>query len=608
MNFTDTYFADFETSVYEGQTYTEVWSAAMVPASAPDEESSVITFTSLDSFMSYVLAMPGTFRIFFHNLKFDGSFILDYLINSPLYEEDTVTSGEDVFLNREFSEKRQKMNSYNYTISKLGQWYNIKVKTETGFYVFQDSLKLLPFPLKKIGKDFQTKHQKLEMEYTGERHAGYQPTEEELHYIKNDVLVLKEGMKHLSDLGIDDVTIGSACLKEFKSTCLLFPSDYRAMFPDLHLMYFDGTGEGESVDDFVRSAYHGGWCYCPEENRHVTEHGCTFDVNSLYPSMMHSMSGNYYPVGLPRPFTGEPDEKVKSLFYVVRFSCSFRLKDGMLPCVQIKDSFLFSPKEWLKSSWTVDRYKEVILTMTKPEAELFFEMYDVDDLVWLGGLYFNQQKGLFDAYIDKWAKIKQTSKGAMRQIAKLMLNNLYGKFAANDDSSYKMAWLNEDGAMRFSDVHEWDKTVGYIPIGAAITAYARCFTIRAALANKDRFCYADTDSIHCIGNPDEIVGVPEHPSAFCHWKCESEWDEGMFTRQKTYIEHVVAEDHEPVEAYYNIKCAGMGKFPKDLLAHWLAEGKMEMTEFKRGLVLPGNLKAHRIRGGVLLEPNDYVMR
>ena len=113
-------------------------------------------------------------------------------------------------------------------------------------------------------------------------------------------------------------------------------------------------------------------------------------------------------------------------------------------------------------------------------------------------------------------------------------------------------------------------------------------------------------------------------------------------RQKTYIEHVVAEDLEKIEnPYYNIKCAGMPAKCKNLFAEsfnpkvaediengvnprdetqTLAESKLTPEEiqflsktrgikdFKRGLTVPGKLLPRRIKGGVLLVDTDFTMR
>ena len=66
-----TYFVgDFETTVYDNQEYTEVWASAVVPLYS---ESVIIHHSLLDTF-NYLKALPGNICIYYHNLKFDGSF------------------------------------------------------------------------------------------------------------------------------------------------------------------------------------------------------------------------------------------------------------------------------------------------------------------------------------------------------------------------------------------------------------------------------------------------------------------------------------------------------------------------------------------------------
>lgn len=167
----------------------------------------------------------------------------------------------------------------------------------------------------------------------------------------------------------------------------------------------------------------------------------------------------------------------------------------------------------------------------------------------------------------------------------------------------------------------------YIPIGSAITSYARNFTIRAAQQNYKYFVYADTDSIHCCTTKENIKGIKIHPSNFCMWKLESFWDEGIFVRQKTYIEHVTHEDEEPInEPYYNVKCAGMPDRCKNLFVksmEGVTEEELEkyptiqqeflkikrtLADFKEGLEVYGKLRPVRIRGGIVLEETTYKMR
>ena len=65
------YVADFETTVYTGQAYTEVWAAALVELYTED----VQICNSISDFFDMVFRLKTNARIYFHNLKFDGEFI-----------------------------------------------------------------------------------------------------------------------------------------------------------------------------------------------------------------------------------------------------------------------------------------------------------------------------------------------------------------------------------------------------------------------------------------------------------------------------------------------------------------------------------------------------
>ena len=163
--------------------------------------------------------------------------------------------------------------------------------------------------------------------------------------------------------------------------------------------------------------------------------------------------------------------------------------------------------------------------MTETDFKLFKEHYDLVDFEILDGCYFHAEIGIFDKYINKYKKIKMENKGAIRELAKLFLNNLYGKMASSTDSSYKIAFIDSDNSLKFEDVKDNSKLPGYIAAGSAITSYSRCFTIRAAQANyygidNPGFIYADTDSIHCDLMPEQIKGIKVDDKNFCCWKIE----------------------------------------------------------------------------------------
>ena len=661
-----TFACDFETTVYEGQTSTEVWSSALVELG----HEKVYVHHSIEHTFYWLNQLRDSAVLYYHNLKFDGSFWLDYLMKIPTFQLAIDWYDDEHKHGKWLDDKEMPKGSYKYVISNMGQWYTMTIRLLNGKYIIlKDSYKLLPFSLDAIGKAFKTKHRKLDMEYTGYRYAGCNISDEEMKYIKNDVLVLKEALEFMFKEGHDRLTIGSCCLKEFKEGKFALwnsggEADYNWFFPDLEEIGLDELRyDAPNVDAYIRKSYGGGWCYVVKgKEAKIKKNGLTADVNSLYPSVMHSESGSKYPIGKPTFWQGNfiPDEaKKENRYYFVRFKCNFYIKEGKLPFIHIRHNVIYNANENLETSDYVDRKTgkhsthytdnkgvvhstEVTLTMTCTDFELFKEHYNVTEETFqiLDGCYFDAVVGLFDPYINKWAEIKMNSEGAMRTLAKLFLNNLYGKMASTKDSTFKVA-VNTENGIKFKTVEAHDKKIGYIPIGSAITSYARNFTIRTAQKNyygvdKRGFIYADTDSIHCDLSVDELVGVPIHKTAFCHWKIESEWDEAIFVRQKTYIEHVIKEDQEPIEKpYYLVKCAGMPQRCKDLFIHsmkqdlticpqtednWkfykklteqgkeFVQTKRTLEDFKLDLEVPEKLMPKRIDGGVLLVNTTYKMR
>ena len=656
---TRTFVCDFETTVYKGQTNTEVWASACVEMYTED----VQIFHSIGDTLDYFISLKSNVVAYYHNLKFDGSFWLWYLLNVKNYAQAVSHNSENPYdvtwLKNQFMPNK----SFKYVISDKGMWYTIIIKVNKHIIELRDSLKLLPFSVKRIGKAFNTKHQKLDMEYTGFRYAGCNITPEEQEYIKNDVLVVKEALEVMFDQGHTKLTIGSCCLSEYKKICeasLRNMLTYEEMFPDMYDIELDVNEHTyPTAGDWIRKSYRGGWCYLVKgkENK-IYHNGTTADVNSLYPSMMSSESGNRYPVGTPVFWTGNfiPDKALlPERYFFIRIKTRFYIKPNKLPFIQIKSSLLYKGTECLETTDVCDpkdgkyysHYTDangnihdtrVELTLTMTDYYLLLDHYELVDFEIIDGCWFYTQIGIFDEYIEKYKKIKQESKGAMRELAKLFLNNLYGKMASSTDSSFKYAFIKEDTSIGFYPVSEKNKKAGYIPVGSAITSYARNFTIRSAQANyhgvdKAGFIYADTDSIHCDLPPEEIVGIKVHDKDFCCWKLESCWDVATFIRQKTYIEHVTHENLEPIdEPYHNIKCAGMPQRCKDLFNTSLygtqkydtdkyTEAEIKFlfdkdkkpikrtyADFTVGLVVPSKLMPKRIAGGTLLVDTTYEMK
>lgn len=658
--------ADFETTSYEGQTFTEVWAAAIVELGTED----VTIVNSIDDLFKLICSFDFNSIIYFHNIKFDGEFWLHYLLTYTKFKQCFNQPDKSVAVG-EFTERKfMKSGEFRYSISSKGQWYSITIKNGKYFIELRDSLKLLPTSVKRIGESFGTKHKKTSIEYTGYRKAGGIITEQEKEYIANDVLVVKEALEIMYSQGHTGLTIGACCLDEYKNKSCPF-LDFDKSLPNLYELpeqesrqQFKDTFGSDNYGEYIRKSYRGGWCYVVDEKKGKPfKKGTTADVNSLYPSMMHSQSGNRFPIGTPTFWIGNyiPDEaKDGEHYYFVRIKTEFKIKPKHLPCIQIKNSPYYPPNQWLRTSEIISRIDgsyhskrktiegeiiptQVELTLTMTDFQLIKDHYFLKNLEILDGCYFRSAIGIFDEYIDKYKEIKMNSKGAVREIAKLFLNNLYGKMATSTDSSFKVAFLKEDGSLGYFTVIENKKKPGYIPIGSAITSYARNFTIRAAQKNyhgirNHGFIYADTDSIHCDLPPDKLVGIKVHNSEFCCWKLESCWDEAVFIRQKTYAEHITHENLEPVEGkpYWEVKCAGMPDTCKQLFIlsfeKWVSKAiekgiqikirnqflTPEETEFlsetrtiedfKVGLRVPGKLMPKHINGGIVLKSDYYTMK
>lgn len=656
---------DFETTVYEGQTNTEVWLSGCGELFTDD----LHVYGSIGELYKYFTSLNCHIIAYFHNLKFDGAFWIDFLLTKLKYEQayQKLPGGKVKFVD----DKDMRSKSFKYSISDRGQWYQIIIKYRKHYIILRDSLKLLPFALSDIAKSFKTKHQKLTMEYKGFRYAGCEVTAEEREYFKNDIYVLKEGLEFMFEQDHTKLTIGSCCLDEYKNilkrSTKLCALEYDELFPNLYDHGFSCVDHKyANIGEWVRRSYKGGWCYLVrgKENK-VHENGYTLDVNSLYPSVMHSSSGNAYPIGLPTYWHGDfiPEQaKTETRYFFVRIRTRFYLKKGYLPFIQIKNNALYRGTEALETSDIFDPkdgqyYSHVCgnpvtveLTLTQTDYYLILEHYDLVDFQIIDGFYFHSMIGIFDEYIDKYKEIKMNSKGAVRTLAKLFLNNLYGKMATSTDSSFKVAYLKEPDefgrqTVAYYPIEEHDKRPGYIPCGSAITSYAREFTIRAAQKNyygpdRDGFIYSDTDSLHINLPLEEIKGVPLHPTEFNHWAVESKWDCGIYVRQKTYLEHITEKDilydgergiyESEVCDYLDVKCAGMPQRCKDLFVESMKEDRVydesrseeekaflyenqvpivrTINDFKRGLKIPGKLLPKRMPGGVVLMDTYYEMR
>lgn len=536
----------------------------------------------IDSFINYCSLINESSSFYFHNLKFDGEFIIHYLLTHGFVH---------------VNEKKLGVNQFSTIISDLNVFYCIKVKFKEEVIIsFFDSLKLLNFSVEEVTKAFNLSIKKLEIDYKAKREKGHKITDEEKEYLKHDVMIMSLALEKMFEMKITKMTIASNAMSFFKDT--------------ISKKRFEEWFKPPLYDKDLRQAYKGGFTYLNDiyRGKEVKE-GIVLDVNSLYPSVM------YYspmPYGEGIYFDGKytPD-KLYNL-YIQNITCQFRIKKGMIPTIQIKNNLSFVPTEYLSSS----NGESINLTLTNVDLKLFLEHYDIYDISYNWGWKYKSSTKIFKRYIDYWneLKVKATKEGnkPLRTIAKLMLNSLYGKFAASPEGRSKIPYLdNNIVKYKLSELEE--RTAYYLPISIFITSWARDKTIRSAQAVYHRFIYADTDSLHLEG-----TDIPENllisDTELGKWKIESTFKRGKYLRQKCYIEDVVTPVDEiekfkkenpeclhlvSKDSIINIVCAGM---PKGCYKN------VTWENFDYGSVFDGKLGVKHTDGGIVLVDTTFTIK
>ena len=545
--------ADFETTTTPDDV--RVWAACAVDI---DTSETVYIGNCIEGFMEW-LADKNTV-CYFHNLKFDGEFILHYLLSHGYEYSDTHAP-----------------RTFETLITDTGIFYSITVyfAKENKKYkkvVFYDSLKKLPFKVSVISKAFELADEKLEIDYEAPRPRGHELTEEERAYIVNDCRIVAQALKIQMEQGLKKMTNASDAMNDYKA--IAGKKYFEKWFPVLPL----------ELDADIRRAYKGGFVYLnPKHRGREGLQGITLDVNSLYPSVMYY---SLLPYGYPMYFEGEPVHDESWPLFIVRLACEFEVKKGHIPTIQLKNNRAFVETEYLRSS----NGEIVELTLTNVDLKLFLEHYDVYNLEYQCGWKFKGAVGMFKDYIDHWMHVKETTTGALRQLAKLMLNSLYGKFATNPNARKKIPVIDHDGVVRYILDDPETRDPVYTAMGAFITAYAREKTIRSAQACFDRFIYADTDSLHLIGHePPE--GLEIHPTKLGAWKNEGCFEYSKYIRAKTYM--------ETVDGVTKVTCAGMPDNVKEAVTY---------ENFHSGSTFDGKLMPRRYPGGIVLEKTTFTIK
>lgn len=671
--------ADFETSTeiwFNDKGYTEIWGFALTDCqinhkTPNDMTDSAIVYTNFnmlgepfDNFLKVLdeKCLDGD-KIYFHNLKFDGNFLLYNLLQRGFLD---VTNAENCHNN---NRKKVYEKSFSALVSS-NSWYTIKVNLGSKTLEFRDSVKRIPMTVKRMAREYRLPILKGDIDYN--RNPQLPVTEEENKYMRHDVLIVAEVLRQQYQEGFVEITTASYAFASWKRWLKTRGLAYDEIFPGL-------SAEDEG---FCRRGYEGGEVYCnPRYSGRVigdplsTEMiGETWDINSMYPAKMsaagmpygEAMHTSFRRLGLSLDYSEWKKWRGGKYRYFIEVrKLKAKVKPGRIPSVGVAVGF------------GKRRYPEEFEIYEKVFADIRFEMilrdYDIEEIICEKVIYFKARYDLFFDYIKGIVDEKNRASidgNIMRKaLSKVKMNSLYGKFGQKPESTSTFFTWNEEDEELESNNYEADCGYKYIPVAAIITAEARNLLI--SQANKfgsDGVAYMDTDSIHVINSKHSVVSYRRRPrpgkcekelklsqmnesltqdelieklrefeegrpnEVWCDefdlgaFKVEGEFACAKWLRAKTYFEGNYASEADVLDlnkaianeewngedfvipensvnpGYNLIACIKGAGIPD--------ETKREITveNFQIGLTLGGKLAPKRVKGGVILVETQYQIK
>lgn len=468
------------------------------------------------------------------------------------------------------------MEDYYTMIDEMGNWYGIELNCKGRVIKIWDSAKKFPgCSVQDISKLYKIEGKKEKPYFEMYRPEGYQPTPEEIEYCLQDSRIVAHAMYLEMKENHKGMTLSSDAFRGVIES-IGGQEQYRKYMPKLTL----------EQDMQVRGAYKGGWVYCnPVYQNKVLESITVYDVNSLYPWVMHDC-----PLPIREPKYRKP---LGNELYIMEFESMFKLESGF-PTIQLKHQPEYKETEYLTK---VDM--PVKLCMTNIDFALFEENYDIEYMSEPTYISFQPKVGLLARYIDNWMKVKEESTimgdSARRYISKRWMNSPYGKTGMRGDRINKLPMRSPDGKIIYN-MYESESESIYVPYATFVCAWARNKTIRSAQAVQEHFVYADTDSIHVLGNDHGDIDIDQ--VRLGAWKNEGTFQYGKYLRAKTYI-HGKKEDGCEFILPEGITCAGMPDKVKKSCS-WDA--------FKIGAEFSGKIMQKQVPGGCLLVETTFKIK
>lgn len=470
-------FADFETTQPNeaGKVRVYLW-----VITTHENKDTIAWGENIESFMNYTLDKRCI--IYYHNAKFDSSYIFYYLLSNNIKFD---------------------------VCEKQGVIYSIKYNN----IEIRDSMNFIPCTLKELGETYCTKYHKLDYD-DYQKPYNYKPDYNDIKYCKYDVLTLKEGLtNYLNELTL--VLKENGAPKTAKKVHRKLTNAGVAYEAFKEITGLERICERTTRDlyNLIKPAYSGGFVfarggtYIADNNANIL----MLDENSMYPDKYANAPmpvGEHFAIDESQIFEG---------FTIISISIKFHIKEGFIPII----SQGFNKQG--STIYMTDSDDFINLVITNIDFKYILKFYWCE-WVFNWGIGWRTKEGVFKKYADIFMNVKANSKGVRREVAKKLLNMAYGKTAMSGIHEKKNYYLNAEDVVSSDiiELEEDDEQLQFFQVGIAICAYAHGdLWERMSVIGCNNVLYTDTDSIKFICHDEKVLeNIPIDDKKLGYWKVE----------------------------------------------------------------------------------------
>lgn len=474
-------------------------------------------------------------EVIFFNAKWDNSFILDYMLKNG------------------FGWKKENEGKNGYVVphyNEMGYCYSLDIFFYAGrrisgkthnFYKkirITESFHLLGGSIKSWGKFFNMP--KGETPLYPFVPKNFVVPQKDIDYLWRDIEILEKAWNSFQEKGMKKRTKASNALYQYKYYLNKQQNKgmekcFRSKFPILE-------------NDF-HTGYRGGWTFVNPLYKGIEVYNLYYyDIKSSYP---HKLRDMLLPYGIPTIYQGYTPLK-RSKLYIYNINIHFKYKPFVIPFIRIKsETKIKYPKEYKGE-----------LQVTIEELNQIKKHCNIYEIEYINTYEFKSNKVNFKQYIDYWyqekARCELAGDDLGREIAKIMLNALYGKFGSKI-SNYEMECYLKDDKVSWRKHKIDDKDPIYTPVAMFVTAYSRSQIINTCeILGWKNVVYCDTDSIFSFKKLTVNVGNKLgqwEDKAIKEFNCKT-IEKATFFETKQYAMYS--------NGISDIKCAGLKKRDEEL--------------------------------------------